>query len=214
MRSQRKNKNNPLAGCVVIVLLIIAVIYVPDFIRRGQTYNPPQAVNPSVTFAWTRVPYDYASANTEIDIDLRACPELRCDVMANVRANQFIRIENFVIGGDVDGSRDWFEINHNGTLLYVPAMYVFSETATRMAMTEAPSGRFELTPTLLPIVADTPLCDEPKNDCNVLADLVAGDVVVTFAFVDGDGGVWVQVNYNNVIGYVVLDALDSVGGGE
>lgn len=159
------------------------------------------------------------SVISQADFELRSCPQFGCDVVGTIEAGQRVNVVAGVVGESRDGFEGWIITEINDRVRYAHLYDVLPMDATAQAnITPSPTpsnnGRFELTPTLLPIVADTPLCDEPKNDCNVLADLVVGDVVVTFAFVDGDGGVWVQVNYNNVIGYVVLDALDSVGGGE
>lgn len=218
MRRQKQNKGNPLVGCLLIILFGVifywAVWLAPNE-RRQSMSSVTVAPYPTVEFVWTRGAYDFERATTEGRVDLRICPELRCDVVTSVGAGASLKIRSLVLGDDVRGEIGWFEVERDNQLLYAPVADVFADTVERMALTESASdGRFELTPTLLPVVMDSPLCDEPKTDCRVLANLTVGDVVVALAFVDGDGGAWMQVNFNNVIGYVVLDAIDQYGGGE
>lgn len=214
----RRQKRNPLVGCAVLMAVGVAgLAYVanPPIASKPYTPAPEPTPYPTVEFVWTRGAYDFERATTEGRVDLRICPELRCDVVTSAGAGASLKIRSLVLGDDVRGEIGWFEVERDNQLLYVPVADVFADTVGRMALTEsANDGRFELTPTLLPVVMDSPLCDEPKMDCRVLAELSAGDVVVAIAFVDGDGGAWMQVNFNNVIGYVVLDAIDQYGGGE
>jgi len=217
-RNQNKAVNGVVGCFLLLVLLVVGVNFLPDFIKRWNsepftipTSTPrPDAFTsvpsarvvttatrtntpaPSPTFGWTKVPYDYSSATTEGRADLRTCPELICDVVVSVDAGHLLRIAHLVLGGRVDGNGDWFEVNHDGQLLYVPVVEVFTDTVTRMALT---ASVIDVDDEMVAMPVDVVFYQCPQLDCVEAGTIPQGQRMLITRMVAGEmvGGIvlWV-----------------------